>query len=299
MVRWDNLKVFVAAYQAGSCAAAARTLGLSQSTVSRRLADLEESLGGALFARGPEGLIALPAADRIYSVAESVQSHMDDLMNVFARAETGVRGAVRVALSDMMASDLIAPALPALFAEHPELVVEFVTGEHVVDLTRHKVDLALRLVRPTTGDLIIKRVASLRFGVYGHRDYLARHRTMDVGDLSWVDWDSSQVELPGSAWLRTFLPNAEPVFRTTSLSARLRFLCAGLGVAVVADTLAERHPHLQKLSGLPDLPVLPLWLVGRRARSRIPRIKVVWDFLVDRAQELNRPLETPALKREG
>jgi len=298
-VRWDDLKIFVAAYQTGSCAAAARSLGLSQSTVSRRLIALEESLGGELFVRTPEGLVALPVADRVYRVAESVKSCMNNLPGVFVGSETSVEGAVRVALPGMMASDLVIPALPALVDRHPGLIVEFVIGERVVDLARQKVDLALRLVRPTTGDLSVKRVALLRFDVYGHRDYLARHSGVGADELSWVDWDSSQVGLPGSAWLRTFLPSVEPVFRTTSLAARLRVLSVGLGVAVVADALARQRPELERLPGLPDLPVLPLWLVGRRAHSKVPRIKVVWDFLMERAQELDRDPDGSPRRQPG
>ena len=284
-MRWDDLRIFLAAYRAGSCAAASARLGLSHSTVSRRLDDLEGALGARLFDRGPDGLVALELAEEILPLAEAVETGVRDIPAVVCRLEERPAGRVRVALPDMMASELIAPALPTLLARYPGLVVELLTGPSVVDLGLHEVDLALRLVRPAKGDLVAKQVARLRFGVFGHRGYLQRNRGCDPSRLRWVDWDTTQPNFPGSPWLRQVLPDVEPALRTSTLATRLQALNAGVGVGVVAWSLGSRY-GLHPLCGLPDPPAISVWLVCRRLLRRVPRVKVVWDFLLEQGRSL-------------
>jgi len=285
MERWDDLRIFLAAFREGSCAAAGARLGVNQSTISRRIAALEGDLGVRLFDRMPEGLVPTAAAEEIVPRAELFEATAAELMDAVEGLDSRLGGVVRIALPDLIASELVAPALPTFLREHPGLRVELIAGDAIVDLSRREADLALRFVRPDGGDLVVRRVASLRFRVFGSREYLREHRGKSPEELAWLDWDTTQAHLPDAAWLRAAFPGVEPVLRTTSLGVRLRATCGGLGVSVLARPLAERYPELEEIEGLPAIPEIPIWLVGHRALRNLPRIKAVWGFLEELTSE--------------
>jgi len=285
MERWDDLRIFLAAFREGSCAAAGAQLGVNQSTVSRRIASLEGDLGVRLFDRMPEGLVPTAAAEEIVPRAELFEATAAELTDAVEGLDTRLGGVVRVASPDLIASELIAPALPVFLGERPGLRVELTAGDELVDLTRREADLALRFVRPDSGDLVVRRVATLGFGVFGSKAYLDEHRSKSPGELAWLDWDTTQMHLPDAAWLRAALPGVEPVLRTTSLGVRLQATRAGLGVCVLARPLAGRYPELEAVQGLPAMPEIPVWLVGHRALRNLPRIKAVWAFLEELTSE--------------
>jgi DNA-binding transcriptional LysR family regulator len=261
-------------------------LGLDPSTISRRLSSLERALGVRLFDRVPEGLVPLAAAEEILPQAEAAEAAIRDLAASVAGLDERMEGVVRVALPAMLASELIAPELPSLMSRYPAVSVELITGDAVADLSRREADLALRFVHPSSGDLMVKRVATLRFAVFGSRRYLEERRGSTPGELDWLDWDTSQAHLPDAAWLRELFPHVEPVLRANSLGVRLRALRAGLGVGVLAVVLASRYPELERVADLPEPPEVAVWLVGHRALRRLPRFKAVWGFLEERCGEL-------------
>jgi DNA-binding transcriptional LysR family regulator len=279
MERWDDLRIFLAAFREGSCAAAGARLGVNQSTISRRIGALERDLGVRLFDRIPEGLVPTAAAEEIVPRAELFEATAAELMDAVEGIDTRLAGVVRVALPDMIATELVAPALPGFLREHTGLRVELIAGDAIVDLSRREADLALRFVRPESGDLVVRRVATLRFGVFGSNEYLSEHRGKSAEELAWLDWDTTKAHLPEAAWLHAVFPRVEPVLRTTSLGVRLRATREGLGVSVLARPLAERYPELEAIEGLPPIPEIPIWLVGHRALRNLPRIKAVWAFL--------------------
>jgi len=285
MERWDDLRIFLAAFREGSCAAAGARLGVNQSTISRRVAALEVDLGVRLFDRLPEGLVPTAAAEEIVPRAELFEATAAELMDAVEGLDTRLGGVVRVALPDVIASELVAPALPDFLGEHPGLRLELIAGDAILDLTRREADLALRFVRPESGDLVVRRVATLRFGVFGSKEYLDEHRGKSPAELAWLDWDTTQAHLPDAAWLHAAFPGIGPVLRTTSLGVRLRATCGGLGVSVLARPLAERYPELEAIEGLPAIPEIPIWLVGHRALRNLPRIKAVWGFLEELTSE--------------
>lgn len=286
MERWDDLRIFLAAFREGSCAAAGARLGVNQSTISRRISALESALGVRLFDRTPEGLVPTAAAEEIVPRAELFEVTAAELIGAVEGLDTSLCGVVRIASPHLIASELLAPALPTFLADRPGLRVELLAGDAVVDLTRREADLALRFVRPDRGDLIVRRVGTLRFGVFGSKSYLDAHRGESPDKLAWLDWDTTRAQLPDAAWLRAEFPGVEPLLRTNSLGVRLRSATAGLGVAVVARSLAALYPELEALEGLPPIPEVPVWLVGHRALRSLPRIKAVWAFLEETTAEL-------------
>ena len=194
----------------------------------------------------PEGLVPTAAAEEIVPRAELFEVTAAELIGAIEGLDTRPGGVVRVASPVLIASELLAPALPAFLDEQPGLRLELIVGDAIVDLSRREADLALRFVRPDRGDLLVRRVGTLRFAVFGSKAYLDVHRGQRAEELAWLDWDTTQAQLPDAAWLRAEFPGIEPVLRTNNLGVRLRATRAGLGVSVLADRSRRATPSSRR-----------------------------------------------------
>jgi len=286
---WDLVQVFLAAYDSGSATAAAKTLGINQSTASRRLAALEEELGSKLFDRTPEGLLPTELGARLRPQAESMAAAADALARLADGYDQSVSGRVRLATAEGMAVHLLLPQLHELRAKHPNLKIDILTGLSLVDLGRREADIALRFVKPTQPDLIAKRIASPTHGIFASRDYLAGRQARGPEDLEWIGISERLSHYPDAQWIAANAP--EPILRVDSYIALFRAVQCGLGATILDRPLGQSDPDLTELTwDLPPTPVLDLWLVTHRALRRVARIDAVWRWVLETCRPLSRSL---------
>ena len=224
--RWDDIRIFLAAYRCGSCSGASGKIGQDQSTISRRLAALEKSMGVCLFDRVPEGLLPTEAAEEMLPYAETLEANIVEMRDTLAGLENGLTGRVRISVPTQLAEELIAPNLPDFFARFPRLSIDLLTGSAVADLARREADVGLRFVQPIAEPLVFKSIANLTWGVYASKAYLQQNGNQPVAQMSWLDWDRSWEHLPESVWRRAVYPEVKLVMRCNSLGVRLRAVCA-------------------------------------------------------------------------
>jgi len=279
MARWDDLGVMLAVYRARSLAGAGAALGVDASTVSRRLKSYEASLGAALFLRTPDGLLPTELALRLAPHAEQAEAAVLAAEAAAQGAQQGVSGAVRLAAAEGVAAYLLAPAAPALLAAHPDLSLELVAGPALVDLTRREADIAVRFVRPTAGDLVMKRVAtSGAYGAYASATYLEGRIDRRPEALDWIGWLPEQRHLP-EARLFEEVVGRPPRFAADSTVSMVEALRAGVGVALLPAAFVELVPGLVRLPGPNADFEVGVWLVTLRPLRRVPRIDAVWRWL--------------------
>lgn len=280
--KWDDLRIFLAAYRAGSLTQAASGLKIEQSTVSRRVAALEHALG-PLFSRSREGLQPTALAAGMFPHAEQAEAAFGRVSALAAGQAETVEGTVRVAITEEMASALLLPALPALLAAHPGLRVEVVAGHSAVDLTRREADIALRFVRPTRGDLLVTRVGHMPLAAIAHRDL---ELNGSVPAWPWVELDAGLGDMVEGRWLQTHVGRAGRV-SVSSYNLQVEAVRLGLGVALLAEALPRLHDDLRIVPTVRALPEpLPLFLVTHRILRPLPRLQVVWRCLAGLAQSL-------------
>ena len=278
---WDDLRVFLAVVRAGSFTEAARRLGVEQSTVSRRVAALERNLAAHLFDRTPRGLRNTPLAEQPRSRAEQVAAAVLAVDDDARGSERAVAGHVRLALTEGLSLTVVVPMLlPELRRAYPELVVDLLCDYASADLLQREADIAIRFYRPTRGDLVATRVARLPTAVLGQRDYVrsrGRRRTPDHFD--WVGFHMPGFRAPEEQWHQQHVGVA-PVIRSNSYVSQVAAVRAGLGLALLTRSLCRVHPELREIElGLPEGPVLELWLVTHRAIRDLPRVAAVFDHL--------------------
>ena len=278
MQSWDDARVFLAVIRKGSFTAAARALDLNQSTVSRKIADLESELGQPLFSRSRRSLQATELAERLRSPAERVERAMAGLDRAAAETDRP-EGVVRVATAEELTSGLLVPAFGQLRRAHPDIQIELIGGSRVVDLERGDADLALRVVQPTRGDLVSRKVASFEFRPYASRAFIKRSRGAPLEALDWLALDDPQGRMPEARWVDEVVGERRPVLRTNNTLDLALAASEGLGAALLPNALAQRHKNLVPL----DAKVVlrrDLWLVAPRALARVARVRAVMAWIM-------------------
>jgi len=289
-LRWDDVRLFLALCRAQTVGEASRALGVDSSTVSRRLTALETALSATLFDRSHEGISATKAAEDLLAVAEEMEAVMLRFAHAADGLEREVSGLVRIACPPDVGNVVIAPLLRELFALHPALRVEIVPGEAVIDLTRREADLALRTVRPAQGDLVVTRLASVRWVLVASAELARELRTLrSWQDAPWIGWGARLSQIGPAKWLESHAKEVDPVVRSDSLMLQIAAASAGVGVTLVPEPSA-RHYGLVPLKLAPSLreeaaswPTDELFLVTARALRNVPRVRAIWDLLLQRA----------------
>ena len=290
---WDDVRIFLALWRSRTLSGAAARLHVNASTVGRRLDALEATLGVSLFDRTPDGVLPTDAAERLLGLAERVEHAASELSGAVTGFEAAPEGTVRITATPAVAEELIAPAIARLRKRNPGLVIELDASISYADLARREADLAVRLSRPTSGDLVSVKLADVP-SVVAASPSLAKSlgtlRSLDEGP--WIAWDASLQHLPDAQWIARHVSPGAIVLRTSSSGAQLRAAESGAGMLLVSTALAKARRLVEvklarRLSAsLSPPPSTPLWLVTHRALRQTPRIAAAWSFLLDETARL-------------
>jgi DNA-binding transcriptional LysR family regulator len=238
-VEWGDLRFFLAAARAGSLGAAARELGVEHTTVSRRLAALEETLGSKLFVRTPDGLTLTAAGREVVPLAENVERTTQAIARTTSAHDARIEGTVRVTTSEAFSGFLV-KHFAELRARHPALVIEVLTGNQALDLARGEADIAIRIMKTTQRELIVRKIMDAGWSIYASDGYLAARgrptrldtpRALAGHDV--VGFDDAMSGVPGAEWLEAHSAGANVVMRGNSLVSVVNAILAGFGISVV------------------------------------------------------------------
>jgi DNA-binding transcriptional LysR family regulator len=280
---WDDVRVFLAAYRAGSANGAARLLGVRHTTVGRRLAVLEHALDTRLFTRTPEGMSPTAAAIAILPLAEAAERSFLAIQRHAGSGDSVVDGRVRVTTSEAF-SDYLVRHLPRLQERHPALTVEIFGGNRVFDLARGEADIAVRMTATTQPDLICRRVGNAGWSLYASEAYVARrgipNPATDLTGHDVIGFDESLAGSPGAQWLDSYGKTAHIPLRGNSIGAVMSAAVVGIGIAMLPCFLAAGEPALRRLS--PQLvSTRGIWVVFHPDVAQTARIRAVIDFVAD------------------
>ena len=282
MMDWNELQLFLAVADGGSLTAAARKLRVTQPTASRRLLELEASVGEPLFVRGVEGTRLTSFGERMLEPARRMAEWAGEAERVAARTQTGPRGVVRLTAAPGLAFDFVAPFAGYLREKLPEVQLEVISTVQYLDLARREADLALRFAAPTQRDLV--SVASVDFDVapFGSPSYAARlPKKVALADVDWIGWAPPLDHLSPNPELAALIPGFRPSFASDDFLVQLRAAMAGLG-AMFLGKVRHRFSLENPLVELP-LPLPPrrgsLHLVCARSALDVPRVRAVADLV--------------------
>lgn len=296
MFDWDDLKPFLAVARHGSTTAAARALGVDQSTVQRRLADLEKRIGQPLVQRSPAGYRLTAYGQELLPLAQGVERQVAGLEEKIRLSAREVNGVLRLTCPEPLVPRITrSPLLDHLRVRHPGLRVEFVTTDHYVDLAQGEADVALRSGDTVDNKLIGRKVGESLWAVYAGREYVQSRQAPEsvqaAAEYDWVSLDSTMPNHRSTHWLREVAPNARIVVTSSSVLGLVHSAKANLGLAALPTALGDAEPDLVRLFGpVPELTRIWRILTTRQLR-RTPRVASFFEFMVQETETL-RPILT-------
>ncbi len=296
MFDWNDLRHFLAVARHHSTLAAGRALKLSQSTVQRRLAELERRIGRQLVKRHPTGYRLtelgeemLPYAERVEQAVLAFEQHLD-------AAKRDVLGVIRVTCPEPLVFRITQSSLLERFhARYPGLRVEFVMSDKYLDLTKGEADVALRSGDTTDDELVGRKIADSLWAVYASRKYIERHgkpdRVEDLERHSLVGFDETMANHRAAKWLREVAPNAKIVARNNSVLGVVYAVKSGVGIAPLPTALGDAEEDLVRVLGpIPEL--TRIWrLLAHPDLRRTPRVSAFFDFITGEIEAL-KPILT-------
>jgi DNA-binding transcriptional LysR family regulator len=299
---WDDLRFFLAVAGAGSLSGAGQQLGVNTTTVLRRVASLEDDLGARLFERERTGYRLTAAGEKLVEALEPVERRLSALPRDFAAAGAGSEGTVRLATGEVLGATLVAAELPALHASHPGLEIELVTDLRGVTGAAPRVgsplrdiDVALRAARPTQGDMLMRKVGDMAYGLYASKAYLAeRGRPEEMADLATHDmigFPRAETPLGPVWWMSRAEKNARVTFRSSSAAARAEACRRDLGLTALPCIFADQDETLERVFGPDLLGALELWLMARNDLAQLAHVRAVMEFLVEAVRRHRARLE--------
>ncbi|MGR7379955.1 LysR family transcriptional regulator [Klebsiella aerogenes] len=287
---WDDTRIFLAVARSGTLSGAAETMDMGIATLSRRLDRLEKSLAVPLFSRHQSGYRLTDDGDALLARAEALE-HAGLAFGETARLQGNVAGLVRLATSDNLAAHFILPSLNGLMEKYPDLRVEVLSGVQSVNLHRRDADLAIRMVKPESGNLTLKRLGKVGFGLYSADTGLAGSTDVAFNHAQYIGWPESHQHLPAARWITRTLRGRPCRVEANTLLAQLSAVSAGLGLGVLPHFMARKN-GLQCVNA--DIGVdQTLWLVMHSDLAHSRRVRVVADHLIALFDEIKDQLTSP------
>ena len=291
---WDYLRYVQALANGGTLARAGELLGVHQTTVLRRLDQMEEELGVQLFERNRDGLALTPSGEMAFREAERLAVDMENLERRLVGQDAKPEGRVRLSTTDSLLNGLLAPLLADLVAAHPGIEIEAISSTDVAGLTQRDADLVLRPTNQPQKTLVGSRIGCIESAIYGSDTYLEHHRFDESGlpgDHVWVVPDESFVHLATGRWYRRNLKRAATTLRCNSLMGMYSLIRSGSGLGVLPCYLGDRASDLRRLSAPLEGESVDLWLLAHQDLRRMARVRVAQDFLGEALMPLKPLLE--------
>jgi len=297
-LRWDDLRLFLAVHEQGSFSGAARALNLGQPTLSRRIAELEESTGEALFERQSYGVALTAAGQKLLPAAQSMAEWANEAKLSVGRQTYLPEGKVRIAAPPGVATEFVVPVAAKILKLYPQIQIEVLSGIEILNLGRGEADLSLRTRMPTDADLVCLDRVSSAMRVYSSQSYASKlPQKPDIRDLDWIVWAEHSGDSHPNQELSMLIPNFNPAFCSDDFNVQIAACKAGLGAMVLPQGL-HRHTSLRELQELdvdfgPDA-IGNLYLVCHKRHRHLPKVQLVVDFIRKEFDFLRREAECGA-----
>lgn len=292
---WDKLRIFHAVADAGSLTHAGDALHLSQSAVSRQIRALEESLGTTLFHRHARGLILTEQGELLFEATRSMAARLETASARIRDSEEHVVGDLRVTTATGFGTLWLVPRLPRLYERYPDLKIDLMLEERVLDLSMREADVAIRMKEPSQSDLIRRRLLNIRMRLYATPEYLAENGVPDtLADLArhriiCQNPTTPQVGAGAALAQQLLAQNPRSTLAVNNYFGVLQAVLAKVGVGILPDYLTNDFPD-QLVRVIPDLESgeVPVFLAFPEELRSSRRVTAFRDFVLEELQAWRR-----------
>lgn len=291
---WNDLKYFLAVARHGSTLAAGRALEVDQSTVQRRLTELERRIGRPLAQRHPTGYRLTEFGTEMLPHAQRIEDAMSSFEQHLIASGRELVGVIRVTCPEPLMTRLTqSPLIDRFHARHPSLQVQFVMSDKYLDLTKGDADVALRSGDTDDNELVGRKIGESIWALYASQKYIERHgQPQQIEELEQhaiIGFDDTMAKHRAAEWLREVAPNARMAVRNSSMLGLVNAAKSGLGVAPLPIALGDAEPDLERVLGPIEALERPWRLLTTSELRRTPRVSAFFDFIVEEVATL-RPI---------
>ena len=295
MLDWNDLRYLVAVAEQGSTLKAGRSLRVSQTTVARRIAALEEAVGLSLFERRSAGYVLTPDGESLLRHARQVSAAAEQFSQAAASRTRDISGTVRLTTQDIFMV-LLTPMLRELHERHPDIMIELDEGQNMRDLGAGEADIALRSVSNLQGGgLVGRRLCNDDWTLYCSREYADANGVPatreQLREHAFIGGGGGGLWKAYSAWLDDLGLQDKVIMHHGSATGMLSAIRSGLGIAVLPCILADAQPDLVRCIPPKAHQKRSLWLLTHERVRHTPRVRAVIDFLYERLSSHVRMLE--------
>ena len=297
MFDWNDLKYFLAVARSGSTLSAAKTLRVNQSTVHRRIQELERQFRSELVRRHPTGYRLSELGEYLLAYAARVEAAATDFERAVSAKSKETSGTVKVTCPEALGPRLIGAGLIDKFnARYPDVHVEFVMSDRILELGTGEADIAIRAKQPDESALVGRKIADSPWAIYASRSYVARRGSIDnpgqIDRHSIVIFSGALSDHHAARWIKSVAPNAHVAARANSIAALLPSVKSGAGLAPMPVMVGEKESDLVRVLDLGPEIANPFYLLTHRDLRRTPRVRAFFDFIIEHLDEV-RPLLSP------
>ncbi len=280
---WNDLKYLLALHREGKLTAAGRTVGVSDTTVARRIKTLEEALATTLFLRSANGRYEpTDAALQILSHADNIEASHAAINAISGESTNKVSGTVRLSAVPVIVNRFLVPNLSLLTRPHPDLSVELVPSSGNLDLSKREADLSVRFARPSDGGLRTKaqKLGELSFVACAASCISPKQ----YASLGWITYDEAHSHLPQARWLESTAKSEDlrASLRVTDVETAMQAVLAGIGKTLLPRAVVLSDPRLQVIEpkDCGKLPSREVWILSHVDQTSRVSITAVKEWLM-------------------
>ena len=294
---WDKLRIFHAVADAGSLTHAGDALNLSQSAVSRQIRALEESLNAPLFHRHARGLILTEQGELLFDATRAMSQRLEAAEARIRDSKEEVFGELRVTTTTGFGTLWLAPRLPKFYALYPQMKIDLMLEERVLDLPMREADVAIRMKEPSQADLVRKRLMSVNMRLYAMPGYLDEHGRPDSFEdlaphrLICQKTTSTQVSA-GATFVQELLNyDVASLLTVNNYFGALQTVLNGLGIGVLPDYVTYDFPELERVLPEAESKEIPVFLAYPEELRHSKRVAAFRDFVSEEIFEFRKMMQ--------
>ena len=283
-LNWDDIRLFLAVARAGTVSGAAEKLAVNQSTVSRRINAYEASLNVRLFERFSTGYVLTREGEELLKHAERMEEESFAIERSIMGKNVALNGSIRVTAPLILVKYILMPAFVEFSNTHPEIELNIDVSNNLYNLTQREADVAIRVTRDEPPENLIGReLGKIALGVYGEKKYLKQyyqHKKKYINTpLHYIGEDNLHQH---PHWLNENIFPLKLRMRTNDVLVTLDAVKAGLGVGRLATFIGDAEQQLQKVTNVPEIPLVPMWMLSHPDMRRVSRINIFTRFMSEK-----------------
>ena len=280
-MNWDDYRLILALIRQKTVRGAAKSLGVSHATVSRRLAHLNGRPGGPFIQKSPSGLWPTKSGEVVLEAAEQMERLVDQAARKHRASRTSLAGPLCISIPNLVLEYVLFDAVTEFAEAYPDIELTVDASDNLVDLDRAEADIVVRTSEHPPEQWVGRRLLPYTLSIYAHRQYLA---TTSPDAYRWIAPDQDSSRWPG--WLdESPYPSAPIALRITSIPGRFHALRQGAGIGRAACFMADQIPELVRLPNAPVIAAETFWVLSHPDFAKTDRARVAIRFFSERLKQ--------------